>query len=80
MDGCDGRGVRRDAGGQGDVLADVGLGETGERDPPRHTLARQLRQGGTQRVAQGRVDVAVGANHQQAAVSQPAREELEEQE
>jgi hypothetical protein len=75
----DGRRVRREASGQMDVLADVRLVETAKRDPPHRRLARQLGQRRGERIAKGRVDVPVGANDEQAAVSQPACDELEEQ-
>ena len=43
-------------------------------------LAHELGQCGRERVPERRIDVAVGADHKQAALIQPARDELKEQE
>src|SRR5215203_7223346 len=42
-------------------------------------LRHELGQGGRQRSPQGRIDIAVGTDDQEAAVVQPAGDELQEQ-
>ena len=54
----------RVAGRELDVLGDVALAQAVERDLARVRLAHELGEGGRQRVAERRVDVAVGADDQ----------------
>ena len=66
--------------GELDEVGDVGLAEAGERERPRDRLASQLGEGRRERIRQGRIDVAVRADDQQAAVAELAGDELEKQE
>ena len=73
--------VRRPGrGGELDVLGDVVLGQAVERDLARVRLAHELGERCRQRVAEGRIDVAVGADDQQAAAGDLARDEAQQQE
>ena len=62
------------------VLRHVRRAKAAERDLGRVRLAHELGQCGCQRIPQRRIDVAVGADDEQAAVFQPARDEPKEQE
>jgi hypothetical protein len=62
-----------------DVLGDVVLAQAVQRDLARVRFARELGQGRRQRVAEGRIDVAVGADDQQAAARDLARHEAQQQ-
>jgi hypothetical protein len=66
--------IRGFAGGQFDEVGNVTVAQAGERKAFRHGLPGELGQSCRQWVAQTRVDVPVGADDEQAAFAELARE------
>ena len=66
--------------GELDEASDVGLAQAGERKRSGDRLASQLGEGRRERVRQRRIDVAVRADDQQAALAKLAGDELKKQE
>ena len=62
-----------------DEAGDVGLVEADERKRPRDGLASQLGERRRERIREGRIDVAVRADDQQAAVAELASDEPQKQ-
>ena len=62
-----------------DEALDVARAEAGERDRSRDRLASQLGEGGSERVGDGRIDVAIRADDQHAALTELSSDEPEQQ-
>ena len=67
------------AGSELDILRDVLFGQSTELDASRDLLPRQLRERRRERIAHGRVDVAVRADDEDPAAGDPSRDESKQE-
>ena len=68
------------AGRELDETSDLALAQARERNASSHRFAGELGQSHRERIGRARVDVAVGADNEQATLAELAGEELQEQE